>query len=369
MNDLALVGAAGLMKDGPIRIGALAPLSPPGWVEAGRHLLAGLELAVETINTRGGIGGRPLSLIVGDTAADPRKAAAIVADQARQGAVAVVGEYHSIVARAAAQAAEDHGLPFLCSSAVMDRLVDRPSHWVAGLSPPQSRGWRAYAQYLRREGHEHVVAIAATSPYWSSGMDILRANLGPRSSLAELDVAALGVAGTLQALADSGASAALLLVGHPEPAMSLVRSIRNHPRLVDVLIGAPAGQPELPAWAEVLGPDGGAVPFLRYRPDRLTELGQQVEQALRQRLGQAPSFVALEGYDTIIALSALLGLGRRAPPASQVGWPSVVVDGTRGMIGFDRAEDQTVWRWVDAPVQIVDRDPARPDRFRTLYVA
>ena len=56
-----------------IRIGALAPLSPPGWVEAGRHLLAGLQLGADEINAGGGIDGKPIELIVRDTAADPAK--------------------------------------------------------------------------------------------------------------------------------------------------------------------------------------------------------------------------------------------------------------------------------------------------------
>ena len=46
-----------------VLIGALVPLTPPGWVHAGRHLLAGLELAVHDINAAGGIGGRPLALV------------------------------------------------------------------------------------------------------------------------------------------------------------------------------------------------------------------------------------------------------------------------------------------------------------------
>ena len=45
-----------------VRIGALVPLTRPGWVEAGRHLLAGLELAVREVNDAGGIVGRPLDL-------------------------------------------------------------------------------------------------------------------------------------------------------------------------------------------------------------------------------------------------------------------------------------------------------------------
>ena len=57
-----------------VRIGALVPLTRPGWVEAGRHLLAGLELAAGDVNDAGGIDGRPLELVVADTAADPQRA-------------------------------------------------------------------------------------------------------------------------------------------------------------------------------------------------------------------------------------------------------------------------------------------------------
>lgn len=66
----------------PVRIGALVPLTPPGWVGAGRHLLAGLEAAVRDVNAEGGIGGRPLELLVRDTAADPERATAAVEERA-----------------------------------------------------------------------------------------------------------------------------------------------------------------------------------------------------------------------------------------------------------------------------------------------
>src|SRR6201999_748223 len=91
-----------------IQIGALVPLTRPGWVEAGRHLLAGLELAAGEVNDAGGISGRPLELVVRDTAADPQKAVAAVRELAGLGVAALAGEYHSVVARAAA--AETHTL-------------------------------------------------------------------------------------------------------------------------------------------------------------------------------------------------------------------------------------------------------------------
>ena len=66
-------------------MGALVPLTRPGWVEAGRHLLAGLDLAVREVNHAGGINGRPLELVVRDTAADPERAAAAVGELAGLG--------------------------------------------------------------------------------------------------------------------------------------------------------------------------------------------------------------------------------------------------------------------------------------------
>ena len=113
-----------------VRIGALVPLTRPGWVGADRHLLAGLELAVRDVNDSGGIVGRPLELVVRDTAADPQRAAAAVAELAGLGVAALAGEYHSVVARAAAARSDALGLPYLCSSAVLDGLTEQPTEWA-----------------------------------------------------------------------------------------------------------------------------------------------------------------------------------------------------------------------------------------------
>src|SRR3954452_13933060 len=160
--------------DGPsIQIGALVPLTRPGWVEAGRHLLAGLELAAREINDAGGIGGRPLELVIRDTAADPHRAATAVDELSRLGVVALAGEFHSVVARAAAGRADALGLPFLCSSAVLDALTEQPTKWVARLAPAQSHGWRIYADFLLDAGHDRIAVAAETSVYWASGTRIL----------------------------------------------------------------------------------------------------------------------------------------------------------------------------------------------------
>src|SRR3954447_2967606 len=167
-------------------------------------------------------------------------------------------------------------------------------------------------------------------------------------------------------LVDNRATALLLLVGHPAPAVSIVKSVRRDQRLAEIMIGAPAGQPEFPEWATLLGNDGAGIPFLRYLPERLSPLGARVETALRERLGEAPSFVAFEGYDTVAVLTDVLrshGADRARIAGS---WPRVAVEGTRGQIQFSRTPGISVWQWVWPPVQVVDPDPAEPDRFRIL---
>ncbi|MFG2583784.1 ABC transporter substrate-binding protein [Streptomyces malaysiensis] len=351
-----------------VRIGALVPLTRPGWVEAGRHLLAGLELGVREVNDTGGIAGRPLELVVRDTAADPRRAAAAVDEVAGLGVAALAGEYHSVVARAAAARADALSLPFLCSSAVLDALTEQPTEWVARLAPAQSHGWKIYADFLLGAGHSRIAVAAQPSVYWASGTRVLRDHLAPRGgAVIELDMGALTPTAVCDELVGHRATALLLLVGHPEPAVPIVRAVRRDPRLAEVMIGAPAGQPEFAGWATSLGDDGTAIPFLRYLPERLGPLGTRVGTALRERLAEAPSFVAFEGYDTVAVLVDVLRSHGADRARIAESWPRVTVEGTRGRIRFSRTPDISVWQWAWAPVQVVDRDPAEPERFRILH--
>jgi ABC-type branched-subunit amino acid transport system substrate-binding protein len=345
-------------------------VSRPGWVEAGRHLLAGLELAVADANRDGGIHGRPLELVVRDTAADPRRAEEAVAELEALGVAALAGEYHSVVARAAATRADALGVPFLCSSAVLDALIEHPTDWVARLAPAQSHGWRLYADFLLKEGHKRVAVAADPSIYWACGTRILREHLGAHGGeVVEFDMRALTPAAVCAGLAGAGATALLLLAGIPEPAVPLVAAVRGDERLAHVLIGAPAGQPEFSEWEALLGADGAGIPFLRYVPDEPTALGARVTAALRDRLGREPSFVALEGYDTIAVLAAALRTHGVERHRIAQAWPHLAVEGTRGTIRFTLVPGIEVWQWAWPPVQIADRDPATSGGLRVRRVS
>jgi ABC-type branched-subunit amino acid transport system substrate-binding protein len=351
-----------------IYIGALVPLTRPGWAEAGRHLLAGLELGVQDANTAGGIAGRPLGLLVRDTAADPRRAEAAVDELTGLGVGAVAGEYHSVAARAAATRADALGVPFLCSSAVLDALTDRPTDWVARLAPAQSRAWSIFADFLLSSGHTRIGAAVEPSVYWTSGIRVLREQIVRRGgTVIQFDARSLDATAICDELVAQRATALLLLVGHPQPAVSIVKAVRRDQRVAELLVGAPAGQPEFTEWRKLLGEAGAGIPFLRYLPERFSVAGARVEAALRSKLTDPPSFVAFEGYDAVAILAAALRASGTGRALTTEIWPRLAVDGTRGRIEFSRVRGISVWQWAWPPVQVVDRDPQQPDRFRILH--
>lgn len=373
MSSPYLPPQAGLTEKSCTKIGILAPLSKPGWTDVGRHLVAGLKLASEKVNKTGSNSGVPIEVTINDTAADARKAIATVDELAGLGVVSLAGEYHSVVARAIANRAHELRLPYLCSSAVLDKLTEQPTDWVARLAPAQSYCWRVYADFILQEGHQNIaIAIDPTSIYWQSGSRVLQEcfTAGGGSTI-ELKVRTLTPAAFCGEIVNqrNRATVLILLVGLPEPIIPIIKAVRGDQRLSTIVFGAPAGQPEFAEMHNLLREHNLAIPFLRYMPEQLSPLGSFVEGVLRKRLAEEPSFVALEDYDTIIVLANMLrsfGINQASIAPS---WSCISVQGTRGHIQFSRVPGISVWQWAWPPIQVVDRDPGNPKTFRVLHVA
>ena len=101
----------------PIPVGFVGPLTG-GSAALGQSLRNGARLAVEELNAKGGVLGRPLLLLEADDEATPDKgAAAARALVERQGAVALVGPGNTGVANAVGQVANQLRVPNVCPSA------------------------------------------------------------------------------------------------------------------------------------------------------------------------------------------------------------------------------------------------------------
>ncbi|ACL06687.1 Extracellular ligand-binding receptor [Desulfatibacillum aliphaticivorans] len=112
----------------PLRIGVLFPMSG-SLEEAGLPNLQAIRLAVEKINSGGGVrsmGGRPLELVYGDTRGQSliaaREAERLITEE---GVLAIIGAYQSSAADAAAKVCERLGAPIIVSSGMADIITDR----------------------------------------------------------------------------------------------------------------------------------------------------------------------------------------------------------------------------------------------------
>ena len=117
---------------------------------------------------------------------------------------------------------------------------------------------------------------------------------------------------------------------------------------------------------DVAGDDGAAIPFLRYRPERLTRSARESRRPCASgwpkrppsspsrattRSPSSPTCSVRNGADQALHDRILAARGRRRPRADPVLPRSGI----------------SVWQWAWAPVQVVDRDPMEPDRFRILH--
>src|SRR5206468_4195273 len=125
---LVTVGAsAPALAQGPVKIGVLTPLSPPGDAAAGQFIVRGAKMAADDVNARGGVlGGRKIELIIEDDSGTPEKGGAGFRKLATQDrVVAVVGQFHSSVMGAVQDLAEQFKIPVFSTQASAKGITER----------------------------------------------------------------------------------------------------------------------------------------------------------------------------------------------------------------------------------------------------
>lgn len=120
-----------------VKIGAVSPLTG-ALAYNGNQARAGLQFAIDAINTAGGIkslGGAKLELVAADAESRPDVAAAQVDKLADAGVSCLVGAQSSALSLAATQAAARFGLPMVVDVGTTDQIVQRGLANVFRFSP------------------------------------------------------------------------------------------------------------------------------------------------------------------------------------------------------------------------------------------
>ena len=158
---LAVAWAAFLWtRPEPIRIAFANSLSGPS-APAGTESLAATQLAIDEVNDKGGVNGRPIELVLFDDASNPAVARANAQAIADSPCVAVLGHYLSSASLAAAPVYKDARIPALTGSAAVDDLTTGNEYYFRALSPVSVQA-RSIAEHLRAVMKEPKVRLVHT---------------------------------------------------------------------------------------------------------------------------------------------------------------------------------------------------------------
>jgi branched-chain amino acid transport system substrate-binding protein len=145
------VGAAGAAE--PILVGEINPRT--GVLAAqGLAVAQGIRIAVEGLNQRGGVGGRPVQLLARDDEGKPDRAIAAAEElTARQRVAALVGGYVDTLVGPVSEVAERARTPYVATASLDERLSQR--------------------------GYRYFFRVSSLRPYVESTVGLLREAVRP----------------------------------------------------------------------------------------------------------------------------------------------------------------------------------------------
>src|SRR6201982_1087568 len=144
----------------PIRIAFANSLSGPS-APAGTESLVATQLAIDEVNAKSGVNGRPIELVLFDDASNPAVARANAEAIPASRCVAVLGHFLSSTSLAAAPAYKDARIPALTGSAAADDLTSGNEYYFRSQTPISTQA-RSIAEHLRAGMKEQKVRLVHT---------------------------------------------------------------------------------------------------------------------------------------------------------------------------------------------------------------
>ena len=161
----------------PIKIGAMYALTGAN-AAIGTNILRGIDFAVKMINAQGGVNGRMLEVVRGDTEGDAAKARSVAEKLVTQDKVhAILGCHQSTLTNIAAQVCDANEIPMITAISTVDNLSENGYEYFFRMCPMNSVYVRGMFDYLRDQAKvtgKEVKKIAIFADNSNIGQEIIR---------------------------------------------------------------------------------------------------------------------------------------------------------------------------------------------------
>jgi branched-chain amino acid transport system substrate-binding protein len=149
-----------------ILIGGVGPLSAPGSFQAGTEMRNATEMAVDEINDAGGVLGKQVELIFGDTEGLPERGTAVVERLISQNkVVGLTGEYHSGVGLTEIEVAHKYGIPFVQAETWADEITSSGYPEIFRIAPSIDFYSSISTNYIAEVGWKKIVFVVEDTDY------------------------------------------------------------------------------------------------------------------------------------------------------------------------------------------------------------
>jgi len=170
----------------PIKLGAFFDLSGPA-ANIGTPTKLVAEMVVDKINKAGGVNGRPLQLVIGDTEGDPAKATTIAKKFIYQDqVVAIVGPTRTGTGMAVKKLVEEAGMPTFMTVGGDPVIMggEKLGSYAYVFKSPQrsSTAVKALYGFLREKGLKKIALLTASDGFGKDGVGWLQ-KLAPEFGL------------------------------------------------------------------------------------------------------------------------------------------------------------------------------------------
>jgi branched-chain amino acid transport system substrate-binding protein len=175
----------------PVKIGVLTPLSPPGDAGAGQFIVRGAKMGMEDVNARGGVlGGRKIELVIEDDSGTPEKGVAGMRKLASQDQVSgVMGQFHSSVALAAQDLAEQFKTPFFITAASAAGITEKHLNYTFRMHVIDPDRAQAWTRWIMERGFKRVFVLGENTDYGTGLVEETKKHFKSMGAKAEVDTA------------------------------------------------------------------------------------------------------------------------------------------------------------------------------------
>jgi branched-chain amino acid transport system substrate-binding protein len=166
------MGAQAADPKQPIKIGAFFALSGPN-APIGTPTKLVAEMVVDQINKAGGINGRPLELVIGDTESDPAKAATIAKKFIHSDQVAaIIGPTSTGEGMQVKKIVEEAGIPIFMTVGGDPPIMKETGPFTYIFKSPQrsSTAIKKLFEYLKEKKMTKVALLTASDPFGKDGV-------------------------------------------------------------------------------------------------------------------------------------------------------------------------------------------------------